>query len=158
MTGSTHPWLRGLLTAVLIAVLSLLAPADAAAQDENEAEAQSEAQSEAEAEQAAEPRDDGPNIYPTLAAGLVERGVPVIDVRTAEEIAETGRIGNAVHIPHTEIDRMVEFIGEDKTRTVVLYCRSGRRAAMAVEALRERGYHGLVNAGGFEDLAEAINQ
>jgi len=148
MTGSIHPWLRGLLTAALIAVLSLLAPADAAGQDENEADA----------EQGAEPRDEGPNIYPTLAADLVERGVPVIDVRTAEEIADTGRIGNAVHIPHTEIDRIAEFIGEDKMRTVVLYCGSGRRAAMAVAALRERGYHGLVNAGGFEDLAEAIGQ
>jgi len=98
----------------------------------------------------------GPAIYPILAAGLVDLDVPIIDVRSAEEVAETGMVAGAVNIPHSEVERIAEFIGEDRSRTVVVYCRSGRRAELVVDALRERGYHGLVNAGGREDLLAAL--
>lgn len=104
-------------------------------------------------------RDDGrrgPRIYPTLAAGLIEMGVPVIDVRSEAEVEETGALAGAIHIPHTEIDAIVEFIGDDSSRAVVMYCGSGRRVGIAIDALRERGYHGMVNAGGFEDLQQAL--
>jgi len=102
--------------------------------------------------------ENSPNIYPWLAAGLVARGVPAIDVRSAEEVAATGTLANATNIAHTEIEALIQFIGEDRDRTVVLYCGSGRRAGLVIDSLRERGYHGLVNAGGYEDFAEAINQ
>lgn len=113
-----------------------------------------------DAEQDAEQEDDGdrrgPPIYPTLAASLIEMGVPVVDVRSDEEVAETGTLADAEHIPHTQVDRIASFIGDNTSRAVVLYCGSGRRAGLAIDALRERGYHGLVNAGGYEDLREAL--
>lgn len=98
----------------------------------------------------------GPFVYPTLAAGLVEMDVPVIDVRSESEIEETGTVADATHIPHTDIDAIAEFIGDDTSRAVILYCGSGRRAGLAIDELRERGYHGLVNAGGYEDLRQAL--
>ncbi|NKI35223.1 rhodanese-like domain-containing protein [Wenzhouxiangella sp. XN79A] len=101
--------------------------------------------------------DDGPNIYPQLAARLVELDVPTLDVRTDEEVAETGMAPNATHIPHGQIDAIAEFLGDDPNRAVVVYCRSGRRAELVVEAMRERGYGGLVNAGGYSDLTEALD-
>jgi phage shock protein E len=100
--------------------------------------------------------EQGPNIYPQLAARLVDLGVPTLDVRTDEEIAETGMAPNATQIPHEQVDAIEEFLGDDPNRAVVVYCRSGRRAASVVEALRERGYGGLVNAGGYGDLTEAL--
>ena len=103
------------------------------------------------------PPDEGPNIYPRLAARLVELGVPTLDVRTDEEVAETGMAPNATHIPHGQVDAIADFLGDDPNRAVVVYCRSGRRAAMVVEAMRERGYGGLVNAGGYSDLTDALN-
>lgn len=148
MTASTPPWLQGLRAGLAILALIALGSQDIAAQEPARTPTGADAQT----------ATAGPNIYPTLAADLVRRGVPVIDVRSAEEVDNTGRIADAVNIPHTEIERIAEFIGEDRMRTVVLYCGSGRRAGLAIEALRERGYHGLVNGGGFEDLAGAINQ
>lgn len=102
------------------------------------------------------PPEQGPNIYPNLGARLVELGVPTLDVRTDEEIAETGMAPNATHIPHEQLDAIEAFLGDDENRAVVIYCASGRRASLVIEAMRERGYGGLVNAGGYSDLTEAL--
>lgn len=103
------------------------------------------------------PPEQGPNIYPKLAARLVELGVPTLDVRTEEEIAETGMAPNATHIPNDQLDAIETFLGEDSNRAVVIYCGSGRRASRVIEAMRERGYGGLVNAGGYTDLTDALS-
>jgi len=34
----------------------------------------------------------------------------------------------------------------------VLYCRSGRRSALAQQTLEEMGYSHVINAGAYEDL------
>ena len=96
------------------------------------------------------------NIYPHLAAGLIEMGVPVIDARTAEQVEQAGVLNDAVHVPPGDVDRMAELIGDDRDRAVVVYAASGRLAERVVAALRERGFSGLVNAGGREDLRRAL--
>ena len=121
-----------------------------------QSQAQSRENSPDTQRQTPEDQRRGPPIYPTLAAGLIELGVPVIDVRSEAEVEETGTLADAAHIPHTEIDAIVEFIGDDTSRAVVMYCGSGRRVGIAIDALRERGYHGMVNAGGFGDLEQAL--
>ena len=103
-------------------------------------------------------QDDAPNIYPGLAASLIAQDVLVIDVRSAEEIEQTGVLANAQSIPHSQIDDIVSLIGEPSNRAVVLYCGSGRRASRVIDALRERGFGGGVNAGGYEDLAAALTR
>lgn len=110
------------------------------------------------AAQAIHAQDDAPNIYPRLAADLVDRGVLVLDVRSAEEIDNTSLLAGAEAIPHMQIEDIVALIGEDRNRAVVMYCGSGRRAASVIEQLRERGYGGGVNAGGYEDLAAALDR
>ena len=147
------PILRVLaLSALLIAVPgTLIAQQDAADPDAQPATAQSDSQSSA-----ASASNHGPRIYPQLAASLIERGVPVIDVRSVEEVEETGMIGNAVNIPHTDLQALMDFIGEDSDRAVVMYCGSGRRVGLAIEELRQRDFHGMVNAGGYDDLQEAL--
>ncbi len=148
-----------LRTPMTALVFALVLTANAPAQQQQSLSGQSPqpASAEPSSSDAPAPADNGgPNIYPWLAAGLVARGVPVIDVRSAEEIAETGMLADAVNIVHTDTEALIEFIGEDRDRTVVLYCRSGRRAGLAIDKLREHGYRGLVNAGGYQDLAAAI--
>lgn len=103
-------------------------------------------------------QEDAPNIYPRLAADLVERGALVLDVRSAEEIDSTSLLADAEAIPHLQIDDIVAFIGEERNRAVVVYCGSGRRAARVIEQLRERGYGGGVNAGGYEDLSATLGE
>jgi rhodanese-related sulfurtransferase len=41
-----------------------------------------------------------------------------------------------------------------KETTVVLYCASGGRSALAGKTLQELGYKSVYNAGAFKDLAE----
>ena len=74
----------------------------------------------------------------------------LIDVRSAEEFA-SGHLQGAVNIPH---DRIVEEIGAvapDKSARIILYCRSGRRAETALNALKAAGYENVSNYGGLED-------
>lgn len=146
------PILRVLaLSALLIGVPGvLIAQQDAAESDAQPAPTASDSQASASSS------NRGPRIYPQLAASLIERGVPVIDVRSAEEVEETGMIGDAVNIPHTDLQALMDFIGEDSDRAVVMYCGSGRRVSLAIEELRQREFHGMVNAGGYDDLQQAL--
>ena len=69
-----------------------------------------------------------------LAARLRTGTVRLIDVRTDEEVAE-GIIPGAEHIALDRFDPAM--LGPDDGREVVLYCRSGRRSAIAGELLAE---------------------
>lgn len=93
-----------------------------------------------------------PAVSPAaLSAALVqpesERRPLVLDVRRDDEFAE-GHVPGAVHIPH---DRLAARLGElagAKDREVVVYCRSGRRAALALETLKNAGFRRLAHLQG----------
>lgn len=82
---------------------------------------------------------------------LIGNGALLVDVRSAEEFA-AGSIENAVNVPHTEIDELAKLIGADKHRSVVFFCRSGRRSGRALEALEDMGYTGIFNGTGYTAL------
>lgn len=84
---------------------------------------------------------------------MIEQGALLIDVRTAEEFAQ-GHIDGALNIPYQEIDKLMSAIGTDKSRPVVVYCRSGNRSGKAKVALETKGYTNIFNATGFETLKE----
>lgn len=69
-----------------------------------------------------------------LAERLKAGNVRLIDVRTDEEVA-SGTIPGAEHIPLDQFDPTK--LGADDERDIVLYCRSGRRSAMAGAKLAE---------------------
>jgi len=75
------------------------------------------------------------------ARSLVAAGAKVVDVRTPQEFA-SGHVPGAVNIPYEEIGKRTSEIGPPAT-AVVLYCRSGRRSAIAVESLEKAGYRNL---------------
>ena len=74
-----------------------------------------------------------------------------IDVRSAEEFAAC-HLKGAINIPHTEIKQQITTIAADKDTNIALYCKSGRRAGIALDALKELGYIKVTNHGGYEDL------
>lgn len=80
--------------------------------------------------------------------------IPVIDVRSAEEYRE-GHIREAVHIPYEQIADRITTIVPDRDTRIILYCRSGRRAGIAEQALRKLGYTHIENKGGLEDMRRA---
>lgn len=102
-----------------------------------------------------------PRISPAEAADLMDRGEAlVVDVRDAPELESTGKVAGARHVPRG----MLEFRADadspyydpafDRDRTVILYCASGGRSALAGRTLQEMGYRDVRNLGGFKDWAE----
>ncbi|MCH9854621.1 MAG: rhodanese-like domain-containing protein [Gammaproteobacteria bacterium] len=76
-----------------------------------------------------------------------------LDVRTDAEYAEDHIAGSA-HIPHEEIALRIADLGLDKDTEIRVYCRSGRRAGIALAALEEMGYTNATNVGGLSDARE----
>jgi phage shock protein E len=61
----------------------------------------------------------------------------ILDVRTPQEYAE-GHVPGAVNVPHDQIASRLAEVPKDKD--VVVYCRSGRRSALATDVLATHGY------------------
>lgn len=79
-------------------------------------------------------------VTPAEIAGRLGQPGPaplLLDVRTATEFAE-GRVPGAINIPVQELEARLAELPRD--RELVVYCRSGRRAATASALLREHGY------------------
>ena len=75
-----------------------------------------------------------------LAPGAAAPAPIVLDVRRAEEFA-VGRVPGARNIPHDAIlADASKALGASKDAEIVVYCQSGRRANMALEALQKAGY------------------
>jgi rhodanese-related sulfurtransferase len=71
----------------------------------------------------------------------------VLDVRSAAEFDE-GHIPGAINIPFDAIDDRIAELGPSGQRDVVVYCRSGRRSAIALTTLKEAGFSRLFHLEG----------
>jgi rhodanese-related sulfurtransferase len=103
-----------------------------------------------------------PRIGREEAQALIDDGKAlVVDVRDAPELQAAGKVAGATHVPRG----MLEFRADpaspyhdpvfDPGRTVVLYCASGGRSALAGKTLQDLGYRDVRNLGAFKDWAEA---
>jgi rhodanese-related sulfurtransferase len=72
------------------------------------------------------------------ALRLQARGVTVLDVRTSQEF-EAGHVPGAVNIPYDQVAGRSAEVGL-KGKPVLLYCRSGRRSAIAAAELVRQGF------------------
>lgn len=91
-------------------------------------------------------------IKPQEAKARLDKGESVIllDVRTEEEYNEK-RIPGSILIPVEGIDSDAPAKLTDKAAVIFVYCRSGRRSAIAVEVLTLMGYTKVYDLGGIED-------
>jgi rhodanese-related sulfurtransferase len=76
---------------------------------------------------------DGPS-----ARRLVAAGARLVDVRTQQEF-DAGHLDGATLLPYDQIAARAAELGPKET-PIVLYCRTGRRTAIAAKALAELGY------------------
>lgn len=74
-----------------------------------------------------------------------------IDVRSPEEFNQ-GHLTNALNIPLKQINEKIAAVASDKSAPINLYCRSGRRAAAAMDELIKLGYTNVTNRGGYQEL------
>ena len=102
-----------------------------------------------------------PKITPAQANEMIGKGnALVVDVRDAPEVVKSGKVAGAVHVSRG----MLEFRADPespyhdknftKDKTLILYCASGGRAALAGKLLKDMGYGQVYNIGGFKDWAE----
>ena len=106
-----------------------------------------------------------PKITSEQAAEMIKNGdTLVLDVRDAPEVAASGKIVGAVHVSRG----MLEFRADpespyhdkafDKAKTVILYCASGGRSALAGKVLKDMGYEKVYNVGGFKDWSGPVEK
>ena len=106
-----------------------------------------------------------PKITPDQAAEMIRNGnTLVLDVRDAPEVAASGKVAGAVHVSRG----MLEFRADpespyhdknfDKGKSVILYCASGGRSALAGKLLKGMGYDKVYNVGGFKDWTGAVDK
>ena len=76
--------------------------------------------------------------------------VIILDVRTQDEF-DAGHIKNAILLPYDETMTLASSILHDKNQTILIYCRTGRRSAIAATLLIELGYTSVYDFGGIED-------
>jgi rhodanese-related sulfurtransferase len=103
-----------------------------------------------------------PRISVEEAKGLLGRAdVVFLDVRETAEIAASGKVPGALAVPRG----LLEFRADpasalhdaafDRAKTVVAYCASGGRSALAGKTLMEMGYTNVRNLGGFKGWIDA---
>lgn len=103
-----------------------------------------------------------PKLSPQEVRERVGSGNPLlVDVRDGTEVKDSGKIRGAVNVTRG----MLEFRADPespyhdpafrKDRTVILYCASGGRSALAGKVLKDFGYQSVFNAGAFKDLVSA---
>lgn len=76
-----------------------------------------------------------------------DQALVVLDVRTAAEYAE-GHVPGARNIPHTELAARIAELSAARSSDIVVYCRSGVRAAQALAVLQGAGFRRLFHLQG----------
>ncbi len=80
-------------------------------------------------------------VEPAAAQQQLENVKPLLlDVREPSEVAATGSIPGAVHIPIRELPKSIAKLPASKTAPILTYCKSGYRGGMSVTILRMWGY------------------
>jgi len=87
------------------------------------------------------------------AVGLLDSSV-VIDVRTPAEYA-AGHIAGAQNIDVEATDFATRISSLDKKAAYVVYCRSGRRSAIAADQMATAGFTDITDGGAMADLVAA---
>jgi phage shock protein E len=97
-----------------------------------------------------------PVLSPAETVELLENDpdVVLLDVRTAEEVAEGALAGaTVIDFQGHDFDWRVGALNPDLTYAI--YCRSGNRSAQAAELMRTMGFAHLYDVGAFADLEAA---
>lgn len=106
-----------------------------------------------------------PKITTEQATEMMAKGnTLILDVRDAPEIVASGKIATALNVSRG----MLEFRADpespyhdknfDKNKTILLYCASGGRSALAGKLLKDMGYDNVYNLGGFKEWTGPVEK
>jgi phage shock protein E len=80
----------------------------------------------------------------------------IIDVRSAEEFA-TGHLEGALNLNVEDGTLQSTLASLDPSDSYIVYCRSGRRSAIAVEQMAAAGFANVTDLGSVEDASRATS-
>jgi rhodanese-related sulfurtransferase len=85
------------------------------------------------------PLDESKRVKPSDIDALIADGKTVVlDVREPSELAETGTVKGAIHIPLGQLEARLGELPKDKV--ILTACRSGGRASRALALLESKGF------------------
>lgn len=89
---------------------------------------------------------NGSSIDSKEAYGLIkaDSNITILDVRAAKEFAD-GHVAGAVNIDVNQTDFAQKIDQLDRSKTYIVYCRSGRRSSKAVGIMAAKGFKNLYN-------------
>lgn len=102
-----------------------------------------------------------PKISPNDAKVMQDEGALIIDIRELEEVSLSGKVEKAFHIPRGLLEFQTKLVNPNglenftPENTIILYCASGGRAALAGKSLKDMGFDKVYNLGGLKDWADA---
>ena len=71
----------------------------------------------------------------------------LLDVRTVKEY-QSGHIKNSINIPHDQLILNVNVLDQYRNQSIVVFCRSGRRAQLVIDTLIENKFNQIVDLEG----------
>src|SRR3982074_3372259 len=103
-----------------------------------------------------------PKITPAQAREMIGKGnTLVVDVRDAPQVEKRGQIAGAGHASRAPLgfraDPESPYRDKNfsKDKSVILYCASGGRSALAAKVLKDMGFGQVYNVGAFKDWVES---
>ena len=84
---------------------------------------------------------------PAAARRMIERGVPVLDVREAAEL-EWARLPRCLHVPLGELELRQDELAPLRETEFLVLCHGGLRSGKACRRLRQLGFRAPVNLAG----------
>ncbi|WP_157150328.1 rhodanese-like domain-containing protein [Brachyspira sp. SAP_772] len=86
--------------------------------------------------------------------------IVLVDVRTPEEIKQTGTIKGAINIDYKTKDYTKKLLSLDKSKKYLFYCKTGGRSGKTVQYLLDNGFKNVnyLKDGGYAELSKALNK
>ena len=84
----------------------------------------------------------------------------LIDVRTPDEIKETGTIEGATNIDFKAADFKDNVSALDKSKEYIVFCRTGNRSGQASQIMADLGFTNINNLSnaGYDEFSKALAQ
>lgn len=88
---------------------------------------------------------------------MLQDGALLIDTRTAGEFSN-GHVKGAINIPYDLISKAIDQHQTDKSKPIIVYCRSGSRSSYAKRYLFDAGYTNVADAGSIGNMQKQANK
>ena len=88
---------------------------------------------------------------------MILNGAYIVDVREESEVAQSGKIKDAIHIPRGLLEFQLSAesttnpLNIKKDSDILIYCAAGIRAALAAKTLQDLGFENVFNLGGLSE-------